>query len=127
MSPEERYALNSMTSLCYVCKTSCTLHTCYIQSIRNHGEGTLLLNSFTVNLAQWVVSCVEGPFLSLFNSRYSHFFRTGITDSTAPTECQKSYSFGKRSLGQFENTSRCVQGFFSGGNATRAGPSCPVL
>ena len=32
---------------------------------------------------------------SLWNSRYSYFLETGITESIAPTECLKSYSFDK--------------------------------
>ena len=40
-------------------------------------------------------SSVDSVFLSVWNSRYSHFLKTGIADSIAPTECQKSYCFGK--------------------------------
>ena len=56
-SAEQRYALNSMTSLCYFCRISSTLHICQVESIGNHlGGGAVLLNSVTVKLAQWVVS-----------------------------------------------------------------------
>jgi hypothetical protein len=39
LSTEQTYALSSTTTLCYSCKTSCTLHACSVQSIGNHGGG----------------------------------------------------------------------------------------
>jgi hypothetical protein len=50
ISTEQRYALKGMTSLQYFCKTSCTLLTCQVQSIGNHGiGGGHLLKSVTYN------------------------------------------------------------------------------
>jgi len=51
------------------------------------------LNVVTFILAS--CNCVGSLFLSHWNFRYSRFLKTGITDSFAPTECLKSYSFGK--------------------------------
>ena len=48
LSAEQKCALNSMTTLCYFCKTSCTLHICSVQSIGNHRGGiAVLLKSVT--------------------------------------------------------------------------------
>jgi len=35
------------------------------------------------------VSALQSVFLSVWNSWCSHFLKTGITDSIAPTECLK--------------------------------------
>jgi len=46
-------------------------------------------------------SCVGSLFLYHWNSRYSYFLKTGITDSIGPTECLKSYSFRKEFMKAF--------------------------
>ncbi len=41
------------------------------------------------------IATLQTVFLSLWNSRYSYFLETGLTECIVSTECLKSYSFGK--------------------------------
>ena len=54
-----------------------------------------------------MVSYADGPFVSLFNFRYSYFLKTG-TKTVLHEQNVGNCSFGKRLLRQFESTSAGV-------------------
>ena len=80
----------SYTLLWYIRLPQMTAYMARLQWVVSHCSE---LNVVTFILAS--CSCADRLFLSIINSRYCHFNKTGTTDSIAPTECLKSGSCGK--------------------------------